>query len=54
MDWRSQHNHAPRGRPTVCGMPQFSPITGRPQCGYVKCTKMTEGTQTIDITIELR
>ena len=31
---RSQHNHAPRGRPAVCSMPQFSPITGRPQHGY--------------------
>ena len=33
---RSQHHHAPRGRPAVCGMPQFSPIAGRPQCGCVR------------------
>ena len=33
---RSQHHHALRGRPAVHSMPQFSPIPGRLQCGYVR------------------
>ena len=33
---RSQHHHTPRGRLAVCGMPQFSPMAGRPQHGYVR------------------
>ena len=33
---RSQHNHAPRGRPAVHSMPQFSLIIGRPQHGYAR------------------
>ena len=33
---KSQHNQAPRGRPLVCGTPQFSPIAGRPQYQYAR------------------
>ena len=33
---RSQHHHTLRGRMAVLSMPQFLPITGRPQCGYVR------------------
>ena len=51
---RSQHHHAPKGRPAACSMPQFSPIPGNPQHGYVRYNQMTGGTQTIGITTELR
>ena len=33
---RSQHNHTLRGRLAVCGMSQFLPIAGRPECRYVR------------------
>ena len=36
MELGSQHHHTSRGRLAVCGMPQFSPIEGRPQCRYVR------------------
>ena len=33
---RSQHHHTPGGRQAVCSTPQFLPIAGRPQHGYVR------------------
>ena len=33
---RSQHHHTPSDRLAVCGMPQFSPIAGRPWHAYVR------------------
>ena len=36
---RSQHSHAPRGRPAVCGTPQYLPIADRLQHEYVRYNK---------------
>ena len=34
---RSQHHQVPQCIPAACGTPQFSPIPGRPLCGYARC-----------------
>ena len=43
LNRRSQHHHALRGRPAVCGVPQFSPIAGRPQQGYARYNQNDRG-----------